>query len=110
MVAAKVYEGAITKSLFFILIARSARNNPTLPEVKATEYFAEEIKIYDLAKKIRNISGLKKKITKTVITKGSPSRRLPNMTKTLSKIKKKKLIKLSEGLKKTINWYLDETS
>lgn len=70
----------------------------------------EEIKIYDLAKKIRNISGLKKKITKTVITKGSPSRRLPNMTKTLSKIKKKKLIKLSEGLKKTINWYLDETS
>ena len=43
MVAAKVYEGAITKSLFFILIARSARNNPTLPEVKATEYFAEEI-------------------------------------------------------------------
>ena len=32
------------------------------------------------------------------------------MTKTLSKIKKKKLIKLSEGLKKTINWYLDETS
>ena len=43
MVAAKVYEGAITKSLFFIFIARSARNNPTLPEVKATEYFAEEI-------------------------------------------------------------------
>ena len=43
VVAANVYEGAITKSVFFIFIARSARYKPTLPEVKATQYFAEEI-------------------------------------------------------------------
>ena len=67
----------------------------------------EEIKIFELAKKIRN--KLKKNrigLKEGKVTEGSPVRRIPDMSLTLKKIKKKKkFIDLNSGLDLTINWY-----
>ena len=68
----------------------------------------EEIKIFDLAKKIQFYLGKKNLIKKGKITEGSPSRRIPNMKKTISKINLKNFTNLNSGLLKTINWYLNE--
>ena len=69
----------------------------------------EEIKIYNLAKKIKKILKSKSTLKRSNITAGSPYRRVPNMRKTLNKIRKNNKIKfhtLDEGLLKTIKWYL----
>ena len=69
----------------------------------------EEIKIYSLAKKIKKILKSKSTLKRSNITAGSPYRRVPNMRKTLNKIRKNNKIKfhtLDEGLLKTIKWYL----
>jgi nucleoside-diphosphate-sugar epimerase len=68
----------------------------------------EEIKIYSLAKKIQKILKIKNIINKGTVTKGSPKRRVPDMTFTLSKIKSNTFIKLEDGLLKTVKWYLNE--
>lgn len=65
-----------------------------------------EIKILKLAKLI------KKKVNKNCliapgnITKGSQSRRVPDMRKTQTQIGKIKYTNLSKGLDETIKWYL----
>ncbi len=69
----------------------------------------QEIKIFDLAKKIKKMLNSKSSLKKFNITPGSPYRRIPNMTKTLKYFTKKNKINfysLNEGLLKTINWYL----
>lgn len=68
----------------------------------------EEIKIYELAKKIQNIMKKKYLIKKGIITEGSPQRRVPDMKHTLSRIKSKNFVKLDDGLLKTISWYINE--
>ncbi|MDC3162414.1 NAD(P)-dependent oxidoreductase [Candidatus Pelagibacter sp.] len=68
----------------------------------------EEIKIYNLGKKISILLKSKKKIIKRKDTLGSPYRRVPNMKKTLSYINYKSFTDLDSGLKKTINWYKNE--
>ena len=68
----------------------------------------EEIKIYDLAIKIKKILNSNSNLNKSFITPGSPYRRIPNMKKTLKHFKSKNKINfhsLNEGLIKTINWY-----
>lgn len=68
----------------------------------------EEIKIYDLAIKIKKILNSTSNLKKSFITPGSPYRRIPNMKKTLKHFKSKNKIdfhSLNEGLIKTINWY-----
>jgi len=65
----------------------------------------EEIKIFDLAKKLKNILKSKKKIFKNKNTQGSPSRRAPCMKKTQKIINKKKFINLNQGLKKYLDWH-----
>ena len=68
----------------------------------------EEIKIIDLAKKIKKIIYKKSKLIRGRITIGSPKRRVPDMSKTIKKTKLKKFTNLDNGLNKTIRWYLDK--
>jgi len=66
----------------------------------------EEISIFSLCKKILRIfSRSDIKIIKKTINNFSPTKRLPAMKKIFGFIKKKKYIKLDEGLIKTLNWY-----
>lgn len=66
----------------------------------------EEISIFSLCKKILRIfSRSDIKIIKKTINNFSPTKRLPAMNKIFGFIKKKKYIKLDEGLIKTLNWY-----
>ena len=65
----------------------------------------EEIKIFNLAKKIKKIIYNKSKLKKLFVTKGSPARRVPCMRKTLKKIPKMKFTNLNDGIKKTFYWY-----
>ena len=67
----------------------------------------EEIKMINLAKKIKALLKTKMKLEKGQVTIGSPYRRVPNMSKTLKKIKFKKFISLNRGLDITLNWYKD---
>ena len=68
----------------------------------------EEITMINLAKKIKKISHSKSLLIKGNITAGSPRRRVPDMSRTLTKIKMKKFINLNNGLYKTIDWYFQE--
>ena len=65
----------------------------------------EEIKIFDLAKMIKNKLKSKKKLIKYIYTSGSPKRRVPSMSKTSSYLKKTKYISLNKGIQNYINWY-----
>ena len=68
----------------------------------------EEIKIYELAKLIKNILKSSVILEKGEITPGSPSRRVPDMKKNIKITKIRKLISLDEGIKKTINWVCEK--
>ena len=65
----------------------------------------KEIKIYDLAKLINALSFNKKKLIKSIVTPGSPYRRIPDVKKITKKIKNYNETKLLDGIKKTIKWY-----
>lgn len=65
----------------------------------------EEIKIIDLANKIKKLIKSEKKIIKGNNTPGSPIRRVPDLQKTKKLIKKFKFINLDQGLKNYINWF-----
>ena len=65
----------------------------------------EEIKMIDVAKKIKLLIGKSLKLKKGKVTEGSPIRRIPNMSKTLKKIRKKNFVSFDEGLQRTLNWY-----
>ena len=66
----------------------------------------EEIKIFDLAKKIKNIVNKNCKLEKGKNTPGSPKRRKPSMKKTLGRVKNLNFVNLDKGLNKTAEWYL----
>ena len=67
----------------------------------------EEIKIYDLAKKIKFKLNSRTKLKKGKVTLGSPPRRVPSMRKTIKCLNKRpRFINIETGLQKTINWYL----
>jgi UDP-glucose 4-epimerase len=68
----------------------------------------EEIRMIDLAKTLKEKIKSKTKLIKGTVTEGSPSRRVPDMSKTFKATKKLRLTKLSEGLDKTIKWYLED--
>ena len=64
------------------------------------------ISIMQLAKKIKKIMNSKKKLsTSIVLHDNSPTKRKPDMTKSLNYTKKKH--NFDEGLKKTVIWYKD---
>ena len=65
----------------------------------------EEIKIINLAKKIKAIVNKKCVLIKSKITPGSPKRRVPNMRKTINKTKIKNFTNLNNGLIQTFKWY-----
>lgn len=65
----------------------------------------EEIKIFNLAKLIKNLMNSKSKLLKDKITAGSPHRRIPNINKLKNLGFDKKLTNLKIGLIDTISWY-----
>ena len=65
----------------------------------------EEIKMFDLAKKIKILLKSKKKIIRGNNTPGSPTRRVPDIQNTKRLTKKIKFINLNQGLDNYINWY-----
>lgn len=67
-----------------------------------------EIKIFDLAKLIKNLLNSKKKLYYGKITPGSPMRRIPSLKKTFNERRKYKELSLEAGLKRTISWYLND--
>ena len=68
----------------------------------------EEIKIISLAKKILCHLQLNKKIVQKNITKGSPSRRIPDIKKISKIIKIKNFISLDNGIRKILEWDRNE--
>ena len=66
----------------------------------------EEIKMFDLAKKINLLLNKNKVLKKYTETTGSPLKRKPHMSRTFLEIASFPKISLDEGLKKTINWYI----
>jgi nucleoside-diphosphate-sugar epimerase len=64
----------------------------------------DEIKIYELARLIKNILKSNVVLKKGEVTPGSPSRRVPDMKKNIKITKIKKLTSLKNGIKKTIDW------
>ena len=67
---------------------------------------SDEIKIFDLAKKIKEKINSASKLTKNKNTEGSPVRRVPSMKKTLNVTGYKNKFSLDEGIDKTIEWYV----
>jgi UDP-glucose 4-epimerase len=67
---------------------------------------SEEIKIFDLAKKIKHKLNSASKLTKNKNTEGSPVRRVPSMKKTLKVTGYKNKFSLDQGIDKTIKWYI----
>ena len=68
----------------------------------------KEIKINDLARLINKFSINKKKLVSGPITPGSPYRRIPSLKKISNEIKMHKETSLLQGIKKTIDWYLND--
>lgn len=66
----------------------------------------EEIKIYDLAKKIKKQLNSKAMLVKGKNTDGSPIRRIPSMKKTFKNTGYKVMTSLDKGIRKTIDWYV----
>ena len=66
-----------------------------------------EIKIFKLAKLIKKTLKSNVILTGGPITPGSPPRRVPDIKKTLKLTKLKKLVKLEEGIKRTIKWFIE---
>ena len=71
---------------------------------------SQEIKMIDLAKTVKKILKSKKSVKKEKNTEGSPYRRVPDMKRTLKEIKYKNSYNLENGIKKTIEWYLNHES
>ena len=67
----------------------------------------EEIRIFDLVKKIKKHLNSHKKVVKFHNTVGSPKRRVPDMNKTIQRISFKKFTSIDTGIKKYLNWYLN---
>lgn len=67
---------------------------------------SDEIKIIELVKKILTLLNLKAKIIKGALKEGSITRRCPNIKK-IKKIGYKKKYDLNKGLKKTLQWYIN---
>ena len=86
-------------------ILKSCFNKKSLNNVFNIGNMKQETRIIDLVKGIGKILNSKKKIIIKSNTKGSPSRRLPNIYKIKKITKIKNFTPLMVGLKKTLNWY-----
>ena len=84
----------------------SLANSKTNNEIYNVGNMREEIKIIELAKKIKKLVFKDSNLLKGSITLGSPKRRVPDMKKTIKKMKSRQFIDIDQGLFKTVNWYL----
>ena len=73
-------------------IVQLSFNNKNYNNVFNIGNSSQEIKMFDLAKKIKYLIGSKKKLISSQNTPGSPKRRVPDMKKTKAHIKYKKFI------------------
>lgn len=64
----------------------------------------EEIRIIDLAKKVKKLTNSKSKIVFLPLPPDDPKRRRPDITKAKKLLGFKPMVKLDEGLKRTIEW------
>lgn len=87
------------------LILNTCFNKKALNNVFNIGNMSQETKIIDLAKKIKKILNSNKGIILKENTQGSPSRRLPNISKIQKISKFKNFTKLQDGLKRTLKWY-----
>lgn len=65
----------------------------------------DEVRILDLANKIREIVGGRSKITFRPLPKDDPKRRRPDISKAKELLGWQPIINLEEGLKRTISWF-----
>ena len=70
---------------------------------------SRELKMFDLAKKIKALIYVDAKIIRGKNTLGSPKRRIPDMKKTIKATKLKTFVTLDDGLRKTVDWYLQNS-
>ena len=87
------------------MIIRIMKSKKTLYRTYNLGDSRQEIKIYDLAKKIIKIVNKNKKIKSKKINNFSPKRRSPRMTKLLKEIDFKLNSSLNSNLIKTVKWY-----
>ena len=109
----KIYSPNHSRSFCFIedainQIVKLSFSNKTNNQIYNIGNMREEIKIYDLAKKIKKLLKNDCKLLKHINTPGSPKRRVPNMTKTLKTTRLNRFTNLNNGLSKTANWYFNE--
>ena len=70
---------------------------------------SRELKMFDLAKKIKALIYVDAKIIRGKNTLGSPKERIPDMKKTIKATKLKTFVTLDDGLRKTVDWYLQNS-
>jgi len=87
------------------MIRRLAETKASLGQAFNIGNETPEISIEELAKEIISISGKNLEIIPGPTTAGSPSRRCPDMSKTIEISSYKTKINLREGLQHTFNWY-----
>jgi nucleoside-diphosphate-sugar epimerase len=68
-----------------------------------------EMSILDLAKKIIKLSGSDSNITYKPLPKDDPKVRRPDITKAKEHLNWQPTVKVDEGLKKTIQWFKDNS-
>ena len=105
-----VYNSNHTRTFCYIddaieMIIRIMKSKKTLYRTYNLGDPRQEIKIYDLAKKIIKIVNKNKKIKSKKINNFSPKRRSPRMTKLLKEIDFKLNSSLNSNLIKTVKWY-----
>jgi UDP-glucose 4-epimerase len=109
----KIYSPDHTRSFCFVddaieQIIKLSFSNKLFNSIYNIGNMKEEIKIINLAKKIKAIVNKNCKLIRYKITPGSPKRRVPNMKKTVNKIKITNFTSLNNGLIQTSKWYLNE--
>jgi len=67
-----------------------------------------EMSILDFAKKIKELTNSKSKIVFKPLPKDDPKVRRPDITLAQKKLKWKPKVNLTEGLKKTIEWFKND--
>lgn len=108
----KIYSPSHTRAFCYVDDAINQMINLALKTKTENKTFnignnTEEIKIIDLAKRIKKLLLSDKKIIMGSITPGSPKRRVPDLKLTKKFSKVKKFTNLNVGLKKYIFWFLN---
>jgi UDP-glucose 4-epimerase len=108
----KIYSPAHTRAFCYVDDAINQMVNLALNKNAKNKAFnignnTEEIKIIELANKIKKLLPSNKKIIRGSVTPGSPKRRVPDLKLTKKFSKNSKFTNLNVGLKNYISWFLN---